>query len=141
MYLKNLLLAFIFVAVCFGCDSLDSDDVGYDDAMAYHFDEPASIWEETFPLGNGRIGMMPDGGIEKETYVLNEISLWSGSKQDTDNPEARKSLPEIRRLLFAGKNDEAQELMYKTFVCNGEGSGRGDGYAKPYGTYQLFEIW
>ena len=134
MNFKNLLWIFIFSVVLFSCDSMVSDD----SAMAYHFDKPASIWEETFPLGNGRIGMMPDGGIKKEKYVLNEISLWSGSKQDTDNPEARKSLPEIRRLLFAGKNDEAQELMYKTFVCKGEGSGRGDGHAKPYGSYQLF---
>ena len=138
MKFRNIPQSFIFVVVLFSCDIMVSDDGIYDAAMAYHFDEPASIWEETFPLGNGRIGMMPDGGIEKETYVLNEISLWSGSKQDTDNPEARKSLPEIRRLLFAGKNDEAQELMYKTFVCKGEGSGRGDGYAKPYGSYQLF---
>ena len=115
-----------------------SDNETFDPSMAYHFDSPATIWEETFPLGNGRIGMMPDGGIDKEKYVLNEISLWSGSKQDTDNPEARKALPEIRRLLFSGKNDEAQALMYKSFVCKGEGSGQGAGYAKPYGSYQIF---
>ena len=143
MNLKNLFPEFIFTAACVfliftGCGSTFSDKDTYDASMAYHFDEPASIWEETFPLGNGRIGIMPDGGIERETYVLNEISLWSGSKQDTDNPDARKSLSEIRRLLFAGKNDEAQDLMYNTFVCKGEGSGRGEGYAKPYGSYQLF---
>ncbi|MDR2917711.1 MAG: glycoside hydrolase family 95 protein [Tannerella sp.] len=137
----NLLSGFMFTVACLffsGCNTVASDTNSSDASMAYHFDQPASVWEETFPLGNGRIGMMPDGGTEKETYVLNEISMWSGSKQDTDNPEARKSLPEIRRLLFAGKNDEAQALMYKTFVCKGEGSGRGHGYAKPYGAYQLF---
>ncbi len=137
----NLFSGLILAVVCFsfsGCDTMLSETKNANAAMAYHFDQPASIWEETLPLGNGRIGMMPDGGIEQETYVLNEISLWSGSKQDTDNPEARESLSEIRRLLFAGKNDEAQALMYKTFVCKGEGSGRGHGYAKPYGAYQLF---
>ncbi|HMI66941.1 MAG TPA: glycoside hydrolase N-terminal domain-containing protein, partial [Cyclobacteriaceae bacterium] len=40
------------------------------------YDKPAQQWEETLPLGNGRLGMMPDGGIEKETIVLNEITLW-----------------------------------------------------------------
>ncbi len=105
--------------------------------VAYHFDEPASMWEETSPLGNGRIGMMPDGGIDSETIVLNEISMWSGSKQDTDNPQAGWALPAIRRLLFEGRNDEAQELMYRTFVCKGEGSGRGHGANVPYGSYQL----
>ena len=105
--------------------------------MSYHFDKPATIWEETLPLGNGRIGIMPDGGIEKENYLLNEISMWSGSKQNTDNPDAYRSLKTIRELLFEGRNDEAQQLMYDTFVCRGEGSGRGHGYEKPYGSYQL----
>lgn len=27
---------------------------------------PAKIWEETLPLGDCRLGMMPDGGIEYE---------------------------------------------------------------------------
>jgi alpha-L-fucosidase 2 len=94
------------------------------------------MWEETFPLGNGRIGLMPDGGVETETFVLNEISLWSGNPQDANNPEAKKSLPEIRRLLFDGRADEAQKLMYKTFVCGGVGSGFGNGVDVPYGSYQ-----
>ena len=105
---------------------------------SYFFNQPATIWEETFPLGNGRIGMMPDGGVEKENIVLNEISLWSGSKQDTDNPYAFYSLANIRRLLFEGRNDEAQALMYNTFVCKGAGSNQGSGAKAPYGSYQLF---
>lgn len=87
----------------------------------YYFDKPASIWEESVPLGNGRIGMMPWGGINNERIVLNEISLWAGSKQDADNPDAYKYLGEIRDLLFSGKNKEAQQLMYKTFTCKGRG--------------------
>ena len=138
MIMKNLLSVFFMVAILSVFSGCKLASERTDEALTYFFDRPASIWEETFPLGNGRIGMMPDGGIEKENFVLNEISLWSGSKQDTDNPEAQQSLSEIRRLLFEGKNDEAQELMYRTFVCKGEGSGRGRGYAKPYGSYQLF---
>lgn len=105
--------------------------------LSYHFDVPARMWEETLPLGNGRVGMMPDGGVEKEKIVLNEISMWSGSKQDTDNPNAYAALAEIRRLLFEGRNDEAQEKMYRTFVCKGEGSALGDGANAPYGSYQI----
>ncbi len=98
----------------------------------YHFDAPASIWEETFPLGNGRIGMMPDGGVEQETLVLNESSCWSGCPQDADNPQARAYLPEIRALLFEERNAEAQALIYKTFTCGGPGSA-----GPKYGKYQL----
>ena len=97
---------------------------------------PAQIWEECFPLGNGHLGMMPDGGIEKETIVLNDITLWSGAPSDDSNPLALKSLPEIQRLLKEGKNDEAQNLMYETFVCGGEGSGHGQGAKVPFGCFQ-----
>ena len=97
---------------------------------------PAQIWEECFPLGNGHLGMMPDGGIDKENIVLNDITLWSGAPSDDSNPLALESLPEIRRLLKEGKNDEAQSLMYETFVCGGEGSGHGQGAKVPFGCYQ-----
>ena len=107
-------------------------------SLTYFFDKPAKVWEETFPLGNGRLGLMPDGGITRENFVLNEISLWSGSEQDTDNPNAYYALSSIRRLLFEGRNDEAQSLMYQTFVCKGAGSGLGDGANLPYGSYQIF---
>ncbi len=97
---------------------------------------PAQIWEECFPLGNGHLGMMPDGGVEQETIVLNDITLWSGAPSDDSNPKALQSLPEIQRLLKEGKNDEAQNLMYETFVCGGEGSGHGQGAKVPFGCYQ-----
>ncbi len=87
------------------------------------YDKPAKIWEETLPLGNGKLGMTPDGGLTKENIVLNDITLWSGAKQDANNYEAYKSLPKIRQLILEGKNDEAQELVNRDFVCNGQGSG------------------
>ncbi|MDR1407787.1 MAG: glycoside hydrolase family 95 protein [Tannerella sp.] len=118
-----------------GCNFSRVGEDALQSGMAYHFEAPAKIWEETFPLGNGRIGLMPDGGVEVENYVLNEISMWSGSRQNTDNPEALKALPRIRELLFEGRNDEAQQLMYESFVCAGEGSRQG--YRKPYGSYQI----
>lgn len=87
------------------------------------YDQPAAAWEETLPLGNGRLGMMPDGGIYQEKIVLNDITLWSGAPQDANNYEAYKHLPEIRELISEGKNDEAQKLIDKSFICTGEGSG------------------
>ncbi len=99
-------------------------------------DHPAQIWEECFPLGNGHLGMMPDGNVEHESIVLNDITLWSGAPSDDSNPLALQSLPEIQRLLMEGKNDEAQSLMYETFVCGGAGSGNGQGAKVPFGCYQ-----
>ena len=80
------------------------------------FDSPATWWEETLPLGNGRLGMMVEGGKDKEMVILNEISLWSGCERDYANPDAAASLPEIRQLLMEGRNAEAQDVMYERFV-------------------------
>ena len=87
-------------------------------------------------MGNGHLGLMPDGGVETETIVLNDITLWSGGPSDDSNPKALESLPEIQRLLKEGRNDEAQNLMYETFVCGGKGSGHGQGATVPFGCYQ-----
>lgn len=101
------------------------------------YDSPAVKWEEALPLGNGRLGAMPDGGVFKENITLNEITMWSGTEEDTRNKEALRYLPEIRELLLKGRNDEAQELMYQHFKCGGVGSSEGNGADAPYGSYQI----
>ncbi|OOQ59060.1 glycoside hydrolase family 95 protein [Mucilaginibacter pedocola] len=95
------------------------------------YDKPAARWEETLPLGNGRLGMMPTSGVDEDNITLNDITLWSGAPQDANNYEAYKSLPQIRGLLAEGKNDEAQALIDKNFICKGVGSG-----GVPFGCYQ-----
>lgn len=102
------------------------------------FNAPATVWEETLPLGNGRIGMMPDGGIDSELIVLNDITMWSGSEDpEALNPEALSYLPEIRELLLTGKNLEAQKMMYDHFRCGGQGSAFAKGKDTPYGCFQM----
>lgn len=107
------------------------------DNLYLWYNTPARLWEETLPLGNGRLGMMPDGGVFRENITLNDITMWSGTFDDTRNPDALKYLPAIRQLLLKGKNDEAQELMYKHFSCGGRGSNFGNGADAPYGSFQL----
>ena len=104
--------------------------------LSLFFTRPASCWEETLPLGNGRLGMMPDGGVEVETVVLNDITYWSGWEADYSNPKALETLPEIRRLLAEGKNYEAQVLMYEAFACGNNGSNHGNAANTSYGCYQ-----
>jgi alpha-L-fucosidase 2 len=72
---------------------------------------PATKWEtEALPIGNGRLAAMVFGGIERERIQLNEETLWDGSHQETTNSKASAALPEVRRLLFEGKNEEATRL-------------------------------
>lgn len=62
------------------------------------------------PVGNGRIGAMVGANPVCETVWLNEDSIWSGKQLDRINPSAREFLPEIRRLLRAGRIPEAERL-------------------------------
>ncbi|HWD37632.1 MAG TPA: glycoside hydrolase family 95 protein [Fimbriimonas sp.] len=102
------------------------------------FTEPAKAFTASCPLGNGRLGAMVFGDPHDERVVLNESTMWSGSPQDADRPEAYKVLPEIRRLLLADENRKAQDLLQKNFICRGAGSGSGSGKDVPYGCYQVF---
>jgi alpha-L-fucosidase 2 len=96
------------------------------------FDRPAKDFTESSPLGNGRLGAMMFGGVDEERIVLNESSVWSGSHQDADRPDAYKVLPEIQKLLLEGKNPEAEALVNANFTCQGPGSSGGQ-----YGCYQV----
>ena len=81
--------------------------------LALWYQRPAGAWLEALPLGNGRLGAMVYGGVPTERIALNDDTLWSGGPKDCDNPGALKALPEIRRLIFAGKFAEAHELGKK----------------------------
>ncbi len=78
--------------------------------------QPAAKWEEALPIGNGRLGAMVFGGVQSERIQLNEDTIWAGEKRDRNNPEAARSLPEVRRLLLAGKPREAEALAEKNII-------------------------
>ncbi|HEV2320225.1 MAG TPA: glycoside hydrolase family 95 protein, partial [Verrucomicrobiae bacterium] len=73
--------------------------------------QPATHWTQALPIGNGRIGAMIFGGINRETIQLNEDTLWAGGPYDPVNPEARAALPEVRQLIFAGQYKKAASLI------------------------------
>lgn len=75
------------------------------------YKQPANIWEEALPLGNGRMGAMVYGGIWTEQIQLNEESIWYGSPVDRNNPDAPEYLPKIRELLLSGQIRQAERLM------------------------------
>lgn len=93
-------------------------------------------WLKALPIGNGRLGAMVFGDPYLERLQLNEISLWSGSVEEGDNPVAATALNEIRSLLFQGKYKEAKELTQRTQITKGKGSGHGNGANVPFGSFQ-----
>ena len=99
-------------------------------------------WLKALPVGNGFLGAMVFGDVNYERIQLNEKSLWSGSPDDNNNPDAVGSLNQIRELLFQGKYKEATDLTLKTQVCKGAGSGYGNGANVPFGCFQtLGDLW
>lgn len=75
------------------------------------YEKPASEWNEALPIGNGRLGAMVFGTVQKEQYQLNEDSVWYGGHRDRNNPEAQENLPRIRQLILNGEIHEAEQLM------------------------------
>lgn len=78
--------------------------------LKMYFDSPAKEWNEALPIGNGFLGGMIFGGVERETVQLNEDSIWSCGPMERLNPDAPKYLPEIRKLILEGNVKKAEKL-------------------------------
>lgn len=78
------------------------------------YKQPAgNVWENALPIGNGILGAMVYGNVDQEMIKLNEHTLWSGGPNRNDVPETLGSLDQIRQLIFAGKQKEAERLSDK----------------------------
>ncbi|MEN9534938.1 MAG: hypothetical protein RIR37_211 [Verrucomicrobiota bacterium] len=73
-------------------------------------------FHHSLPLGNGRVAAMDFGGIELLRVALNESGVWSGGKYNGNQPDAHEYLPEIRRLIFEDRVEDAFALLKKNFV-------------------------
>ena len=100
--MKHLLLSF-FSLIFFSSLSLSAQTLWYR--------EPARVWTDALPLGNGRLGAMVYGNPAVERLQLNEETLWTGQPNNNANPNAKTAIPEAQRLLFAGKYKEAEALI------------------------------
>jgi alpha-L-fucosidase 2 len=93
--------------------SLSAQDQSQPSHMKIWFNKPAETWNDALPVGNGRLGAMVFGGIEKERLQLNEESVWTGEPRWDANPKALENLPVVRKLLFEGNYKEAEALAQK----------------------------
>lgn len=77
------------------------------------YDEQAAVYEESLPIGNGRLAATVYGSAPTERITLNEETLWSGEPVDPNmNPEAYKNLAEIRKAI-SEKNYELADKLNK----------------------------
>lgn len=73
--------------------------------------QPAKVWMESLPIGNGRLGAMTYGGIEEEKLALNESTMWSGQYNENQNkPFGREKMNQLRKFFFEGKLSEGNRI-------------------------------
>jgi alpha-L-fucosidase 2 len=78
--------------------------------------QPAKLWVEALPVGNGKLGAMIFGGVTNERVQFNEQTVWTGAPHDYAHKGAYQSLDKLRDLLWAGKQKEAEDLAMKEFM-------------------------
>jgi alpha-L-fucosidase 2 len=71
---------------------------------------PGAAWTEAMVLGNGRLGAMVAGGVTRENVWLNDDTLWSGENVKSSSSTALAAFPEVRKLLLARREPEANTL-------------------------------
>lgn len=112
--LDRITLISCLAILLFGCSSKSEKELN--PSLMLWYDQPAKNWNEALPIGNGRLGAMVYGGIEKETIQFNEETLWTGQPNDYSNKGAHQYVDQLRQLLWAGKQKEAHELGNAKFM-------------------------
>ncbi|MCB0656646.1 MAG: glycoside hydrolase family 95 protein [Saprospiraceae bacterium] len=83
--------------------------------LSLWYRQPARVWEDALPIGNGRIGAMIFGDPEIEYLQLNDDSMWPGGPEWDNPPATRQDLDEVRRLLLLGEITAAENLYVQKF--------------------------
>src|SRR3954452_16289520 len=105
------LFAFLLITINISCFAQQQPD------LKLWYNKPSGkTWENALPIGNGRLGAMIYGNVEKETIQLNEHTVWSGSPNRNDNLLAIDSLDVIRKLIFEGKQKDAERLSNRVII-------------------------
>ncbi len=96
-----------------GQNHLDTEDWT---GMKLWYQQPAKEWTEALPVGNGRLGAMIFGGMENERLQFNEDTLWTGGPHEYQHGGAAAYLPVVRKLLFEGKQRQAEDLAMQQMM-------------------------
>lgn len=80
------------------------------------YDHPVRQWTDALPVGNGRLGAMVYGGAGTDHIQFNEETLWTDGPREHAREGAAQYLPQLRQLLTAGKQKEAEALAEAHFM-------------------------
>ena len=95
------------------------------------YNQPARAFEESLPIGNGKLGALIYGGADKDSLYLNDITLWTGTPvNQNEGGDAYKWIPKIREALFKEDYKTADSLQHYVQGHNSE-------YYQPLGLLQI----
>ena len=80
--------------------------------MRLWYNQPATFFEESLPIGNGKLGALIYGNPDDDILYLNDITLWTGKPYDREmDADAHQWLPAIREALFNEDYAKADSLQ------------------------------
>ena len=101
--------------------------------MRLWYNQPARYFEESLPIGNGKLGALVYGGTDTCLIHLNDITFWTGKPVDRNlDAEAHQWIPEIRKALFNEDYQLADSLQLHVQGPNSQ-------FYQPLGTLYLID--
>ena len=102
--------------------------------MQLQYDKPAAYFEESLPIGNGKLGALIYGGTDDNIIYLNDITLWTGKPVDKNlDADAHQWIPAIREALFNEDYAKADSLQHHVQGPNSQ-------YYQPLGTLHIKDL-
>ena len=102
--------------------------------MVLQYDRPADFFEESLPIGNGKLGALVYGGTDDNIIYLNDITLWTGKPVDKNlDADAHQWIPKIREALFNEDYQLADSLQHYVQGPNSQ-------YFQPLGTLHIKDL-
>ena len=94
-----------------------------DNPLKLWYTKSAEAWEESLPVGNGRLGAMIFGKTSFETLQLNEETVWAGEPGNNVVALSPEHLQEIRQAIFKEEYKKAQQLADEYLAKKDNNSG------------------
>ena len=102
--------------------------------MVLQYDTPATYFEESLPIGNGKLGALVYGGTDDNIIYLNDITLWTGKPVDRNlDADAHQWIPKIREALFNEDYAQADSLQLHVQGPNSQ-------HFQPLGTLHIKDL-
>ena len=122
------------VTMCFAGSAHQGQSPCAQAPMVLRYDAPADFFEESLPIGNGKIGALVYGGTDDNIIYLNDITLWTGKPVDRQlDKDAHQWIPKIREALFEEDYAKADSLQLHVQGPNSQ-------FFQPLGTLHIKDL-